>query len=73
MAQLSSLFLPVQSLQPELKTGPDTALINSITPWPHTEVMLTKAVVGGSLRTHECNGSFSNCNPMGIKKLTHIG
>lgn len=48
MAQLSSLILPVQTLQTELKTGPDTAFINSITPWPHTEVMLIKAVVGGS-------------------------
>lgn len=72
LAQLSSLFLPVQTLQHELKTGPDTALINTITPWSHTEAMFIKAVVVGGLQTHECNGSFSKCDPMGIKKRTHI-
>lgn len=72
-AQFSSLFLPVQTLQPELKTGPDTALINTITPWSHTEACSSKRWwEGGGLQTHECNGSFSKCDPMGIKKRTHI-
>lgn len=67
------LSFPLYSSLYKLKTGPDTALINTITPWSHTEAPCSsKRWWEGGLRTHECNGSFSYCDPMGIKKLTHI-